>query len=101
MKSFSSLTPKSDVGRALRIARKAKGVPQEDFDLISSRTYVSALERGIKQPTVSKVDDLASVLKLHPLTLLALAYLERPTSAAVEKLAARVVKEIEDLGVAS
>ena len=42
--------------------------------MVSSRTYISALERGLKQPTLRKVDQLATVLGLHPLTLLTLSY---------------------------
>jgi transcriptional regulator with XRE-family HTH domain len=66
--------PTSSFAHALRTARKARGATQEQFDTISSRTYISALERGLKQPTISKVDALASVLGLHPLTLFALSY---------------------------
>lgn len=68
----------SDFSHALRLVRKAKGLTQEDFDDISSRVYVSALERGIKQPTLPKVDALAAHLGVHPLTLLALAYCRKP-----------------------
>lgn len=66
--------PRSSFSQALRRVRHANGVVQEDFDLISSRTYISSLERGVKQPTLTKVDDLATVLKVHPLTLLAFSY---------------------------
>lgn len=59
---------------ALRKARKARGLTQEDFSIVSSRTYLSTLERGIKSPTLDKVQELADTLKIHPLTLLALAY---------------------------
>lgn len=61
-------------GFALRKARKAQGLTQEDFSTVSSRTYLSTLERGIKSPTLDKVQELADTLKIHPLTLLALAY---------------------------
>lgn len=70
--------PESDFSHALRFVRKAAGLTQEDFDGISSRVYVSALERGIKQPTLPKVDALAAHLAVHPLTLLALAYCRKP-----------------------
>lgn len=66
---------------ALRTLRKACGRSQEEFDVVSSRTYISALERGLKQPTLSKVDELARVMEVHPLSLLALSYCIRPTSA--------------------
>lgn len=70
-----------DFGKALRRARKAKDIPQEEFDLVSSRTYISTLERGLKQPTLPKIEALASVLQIHPLTLVALAYIDRPSKA--------------------
>ena len=81
--------------RALRLAREAKGLAQEDFDQVSSRTYVSALERGVKQPTVPKVGQLAGVLGIHPLTLLALGYVEQPQDAI--DLLDQVREELEDL----
>ena len=58
------------------MCRKACSVSQEAFGVVSSRTYVSTLERGIKQPTLNKVDELAGVMGVHPLTLLALSYLD-------------------------
>lgn len=41
---------------------------------MSGRTYISSLERGLKSPTLEKVDQLASVVGVHPLTVLALSY---------------------------
>ena len=74
----------NNFAQALRFIRKAKGVSQEAFALTSSRTYVSTLERGLKSPTLSKIDDLAEVLGVHQLTLLMAAYSEDDL-AAVEK----------------
>ena len=85
----------SNFAKALRKAREARGIPQEDFDTVSSRTYVSALERGLKQPTISKVDALAGVLGLHPLTLFALSYADSSSVADVRRLLDRVHQEIE------
>lgn len=61
-------------GAGLQLARRNRGLTQEDFSVVSSRTYLSSLERGMKSPTVSKLEELASVLNIHPLSLLALAY---------------------------
>jgi transcriptional regulator with XRE-family HTH domain len=88
--------PTSSFANALRTARKARGVPQEQFDTISSRTYISALERGLKQPTISKVDALASVLGLHPLTLLALSYAKPGDEKRLLEL---VQREIDSLSL--
>lgn len=70
---------------------------QEQFDSVSSRTYVSAIERGLKQPTVAKVDALASVLGLHPLTLLTLSYLAGQSAADARGLLERVQAEVDEL----
>lgn len=65
---------KYSLASALRTARKARGLSQEDFSDVSSRTYMSVLERDLKSPTVSKLSDICDVLGIHPVTLLALAY---------------------------
>lgn len=61
------------VGHALRRIRQARALTQEDFSLVSSRTYMSALERGLQSPTLEKLLELAKVLKIHPATVLVLA----------------------------
>lgn len=81
-------------GAGLQKARKSRGLTQEDFSGVSSRTYLSSLERGIKSPTISKVEALASVIGIHPLALLALAYL--PTQAEERnEVYARIKADIE------
>jgi transcriptional regulator with XRE-family HTH domain len=62
-------------GIGLQKARKSRDLTQEDFSVVSSRTYLSSLERGIKAPTITKIDEIASVIGIHPLSLLAYAYL--------------------------
>lgn len=70
---------------------------QEQFDVVSSRTYISAIERGLKQPTVAKVDALAGVLGLHQLTLLTLSYLAGHSAADARGLLERVQAEVDEL----
>lgn len=64
--------PLADV---IRAARKSRKLSQEDFALISSRTYLSSLERGLKSPTIDKLDELAIVLGMTPAALLLAAEL--------------------------
>jgi transcriptional regulator with XRE-family HTH domain len=59
---------------ALRRIRKARGLSQEAFSDVSSRTYLSSLERDLKSPTLNKLAELCKVMEVHPLTLLTLAY---------------------------
>lgn len=65
---------KNSFPAALKTVRKARGLSQEAFSDVSSRTYMSSLERGLKSPTLSKVAELCEVMDVHPLTLLTLAY---------------------------
>jgi transcriptional regulator with XRE-family HTH domain len=88
----------SSFAKALRLARESKGLSQEQFDQVCSRTYVSALERGIKQPTIAKADPLAKVLGIHPLTLLALSYVDRPLPGEMGRLSEQVRRELEVVG---
>jgi transcriptional regulator with XRE-family HTH domain len=61
-------------GAGLQRARKRRGLTQEDFSTVSSRTYLSSLERGLKAPTITKIEQLAAVMGVHPLSLVALGY---------------------------
>jgi transcriptional regulator with XRE-family HTH domain len=70
---------------------------QEDFDEVSSRVYISALERGIKQPTLRKIDDLAACMGVHPLTLLVLAYCRKANADDAIDLYERVLSELDGL----
>lgn len=84
-------------GPALRQLRSMLGVSQEAFDDVTSRVYVSAIERGLKTPTLHTVEKLATVLQVHPLTLLALASLpegDHATEEDVDQLLATVRKEL-------
>ena len=81
--------------KALKTARRARGLSQEAFSQVSSRTYVSTLERGLKTPTISKVDELAEGLGIHPLTLLTLAYLKKGDDKEIKRLSDNVSKELQ------
>ncbi|MBO9647653.1 MAG: helix-turn-helix transcriptional regulator [Variovorax sp.] len=95
MKREAGIGRNSSFGEALKTVRLARQVTQETFDTVSNRTYVSALERGLKQPTLPKVDELARVLGVHPLTLLTLCYLKRPTAAGAQSAMQTVHTELE------
>ena len=97
----SSIPPRNKFGLALRAVRKARGLPQEAFGLQSSRTYVSTLERGLKSPTLSKVDELAEVMDIHPITLLILAYADQAQKNAVAQLIQAVTDELSSIRAAS
>lgn len=60
------------VGQNLRRAREVVGISQEDLADRAGlhRTYVSGVERGVRNPTVTVLEKLAKALKVKPSTLL-------------------------------
>ena len=95
MKSASPI--RNQFAQALKRARTSKGLTQEDFSLISSRTYISSLERNRKSPTLKKIDDLAQAMGMHPLTLLTMAYCNADQATSCDQALARVTLELAEL----
>lgn len=85
---------KHTLSEALKTIRKARGLSQEAFSNVSSRTYMSSLERDLKSPTLNKLTELCEVMEVHPLTLLTLAY-AGDDMRRVEQLLALVRQELE------
>ena len=80
------MAAKNSLAAAIRTVRKARGLSQEAFSNVSSRTYMSTLG-DLKSPTIQKLADLCEVMEVHPLTLLTLAYAGDSTREADELLA--------------
>ena len=87
-----------DLGHAFGITlkrfRNRAGLSQEAFSTVSSRTYISTLERGLKNPTLDKVDGIASALSVHPLSLLASCYLTQNSELTFDELVDRIRSEL-------
>ena len=58
-------------GEALREVRSGRGLSQQDLALESEldRTYISLLERGLRQPTITTLIALADALDVDPTIL--------------------------------
>lgn len=83
--------------KSLKATRKANGLTQEDFALISSRTYLSTLERGLRNPTIEKIHVLAERMGVHPLTLLTLTYMQMMDKPHVKPLFDRIKREVTSI----
>ena len=90
------MTAKNSLAAALKTVRKARGLSQEAFSDVSSRTYLSSLERGLKSPTLKKLEELCEVLEIHPLTLLTLTYASGDPQET-RNLMAQIEKEMDSL----
>lgn len=86
------MAEKHSLGQAIKTVRAARSLSQEAFSDVSSRTYLSTLERGLKSPTLSKLAELCEVMQIHPVTLLMLAYTDDGNEA--ERLLAQVRQEL-------
>lgn len=71
-----------------------KGVTQEDFAEVSSRTYISMVERGLRCPTLEKINEFAGVLGVHPLALLCLTYMHEEGHQNIERLFGRIKTDL-------
>lgn len=89
------MAAKRSLSAALKTIRKARGLSQEAFSDVSSRTYMSSLERGLKSPTLNKLEELCEVMEVHPMTLLALTY--GADVKGVDALLERVRREVTAL----
>lgn len=89
-------TLKPSLPNALRRIRKARGLSQEAFADVSSRTYLSSLERDLKSPTLNKLTELCEVMEVHPLTLLTLAY-AGDGSREINRLLDQVLQELNEI----
>ena len=84
-------------GQALRQIRLQKKLSQEDFSDISGRTYLSNLERGKQSPTLEKINQLASVLGVHPRVLVNLTYMIYDTSGEPDEFVMTLGEELRSV----
>lgn len=83
--------------KAFRSTRKAKAYTQEDFDEVSSRTYVSLLERQVHSPSLDKIEALAVEMKVKPITLLMLSHHYAHPRQSLENQIKSLEKDVKKL----
>ena len=73
MSGNTPLTPNTALGVALRKHRKAAGMSQEALALESGvqRNFISLIETGQNQPTITTIFRLAQALEIRPSKLVA------------------------------
>ena len=76
-----------ELGLALRQRRVAIGVSQERLGELSGldRTYISGIERGVRNPTIDSLSRIAEALECELSELLAAAETARDTQPAKTK----------------
>lgn len=80
----------------LKAMRASRGLTQRNLAEVSSRTYVSKLERGYSSPTLDMLFTLSGPLNVNPLTLIAIT-LSAESGESVTTLLRRAQEEVADL----
>lgn len=91
---FELMNIKHAFGIAFKMVRQFKGLTLLAFAEVSGRTYIREIEKGLKSPTIEKVDILGRYLDIHPITISYLAYLNTDESESFESLSKRVKSEV-------
>jgi transcriptional regulator with XRE-family HTH domain len=68
------MNQRQSLALAIKGVRQLRNLTQEDFSVVSSRTYLSTLERGLKSPTFDKLSEISHVLSVSPATLAIISY---------------------------
>lgn len=87
---------KTAFAAVLKAMRGARGLSQKNLAEVSSRTYVSKLERAQSSPTLEMMHTLSPPLKLSPLTLVAIT-IATETGESIRSLINRIEDESNEL----
>jgi len=85
------------LANALKTARKVHDLTQEDFSPVSSRTYISTLERGQKSPTVDKLHAISQTIGISMLSLLTLAHMGLDNEGDLESILEQIRFEVNHI----
>lgn len=87
---------KTAFAAVLKSMRATRGLSQKNLAEVSSRTYISKLERGQCSPTLEMITALSDPLSVSPLTLVALT-VAAESGQSIMSLVKRVEGELIEL----
>ncbi|WP_445576727.1 helix-turn-helix transcriptional regulator [Pseudomonas sp. E141] len=87
---------KNAFAAVLKAMRAGRGLTQRNLAEVSSRTYISKLERAQSSPTLEMITALSGSLSVNPLTLVAIT-LCAESGQSVNALLRRTQEELADL----
>jgi len=56
---------------------------------------MSSLERGLKSPTIDKIEQISQVLEVHPVSVMVATYLEAEPEMNIEALFDRIKSDLD------
>ena len=87
---------KRAIGSSVKAYRLKKNIPQESLG--PSQPYISNLEAGRGSASLDKIEQMADVLGIHPLSIIFAGYLTSNEDADKERLFERIRKDLAEIG---
>lgn len=78
-------------------ARKRAKLVQDDFEQVSSRSYISYIERGKVSISLEKLHELSEFVGVHPVSLLFQAYLEHDENNSALDLMSKIMDDLKNI----
>lgn len=87
---------KRAIGEALKSYRTIRGVSQESLG--PSQPYISNIEAGRGSASVDKIEQMANILGVHPVSVILAGYLASSEDAEREQVISRIRDELKEIG---
>lgn len=88
---------KRALGAALKSYRLKRNISQENMG--PSQPYISNLEGGRWSASLDKIEQMATVLGVHPVSVILAGYLATEEDANPEEVLARIRSELQEIGL--
>ncbi|MBC8999205.1 helix-turn-helix transcriptional regulator [Pseudomonas sp. N40(2020)] len=88
---------KRAIGTSIKSYRLKRNIPQESLG--PSQPYISSLEAGRGSASIDKIEQIADVLGVHPMSIIFAGYLTSNETANKEQLFERIRIELAEIGI--
>ena len=88
---------KRAIGNSIKSYRLKRDIPQESLG--PSQPYISNLEAGRGNASIDKIEQMADVLGVHPMSIIFAGYLTSNEDANKDQLFERIRIELAEIGV--
>lgn len=86
---------KRAIGTSLKSFRLKKNIPQESLG--PSQPYISNLEAGRGSASIDKIEQMADILGVHPISIIVAGYLTSSEAASKDQLLERIRTELAEI----
>ena len=87
---------KRAIGTSIKSYRLRRDIPQESLG--PSQPYISNLEAGRGSASIDKIEQMAEVLGVHPMSIIFASYLTSSKETSKDQLFERIRIELAEIG---